>query len=149
MSDRAGGISQAAMEQILEVTRQLAAPFTLYAMLNSVIDAGRSVLGADRGSVFLYDAETDELVISVGTGVQSIRIPADRGIAGECAQTREVINVPDCYADSRFDPSTDNHIHSATLEHPAPDQLVSRWTGWAAGQEAGKMIFHLARADAE
>lgn len=112
MSERP--ISPAAMEQILEVTRQLAAPFTLYSMLNSVIDAGRTVLDADRGTVFLYDDETKELVVSVATGMQAIRIPADRGIAGECAQTREVINVPDCYSDSRFDASTDKRTNYRT-----------------------------------
>jgi phosphoserine phosphatase len=43
----------------------------------------------------------------VGTGVDSIRVPADRGIVGECAQTREIINVPDAYADPRFNPEVD------------------------------------------
>ena len=97
----------AALRQILEVTRKLAAPFDLDTMLTEVVDASREVLNADRGTVFLYDDAADELVIRVGTGVDAIRIPSDKGIVGESAQTRKLINVPDCYADERFNRAID------------------------------------------
>jgi sigma-B regulation protein RsbU (phosphoserine phosphatase) len=45
--------------------------------------------------------------LTVATGLDPIRFPATRGIAGQCAKTRQIINVPDCYADDRFDPSFD------------------------------------------
>ncbi|HEY5642002.1 MAG TPA: SpoIIE family protein phosphatase [Woeseiaceae bacterium] len=96
-----------ALRQILEVTRKLAAPFDLDTMLSEVVDASREILGADRGTVFLYDQAHDELVVRVATGLDHIRIPADRGIVGECAQTRQLINVPDCYADPRFNRAID------------------------------------------
>ncbi len=96
-----------ALSHILEVTRRLAAPFDLVTMLTHVIDAARSVLGADRGTVYVYDPDTDELMVTVGTGLEPVRFPATQGIAGECAQTRKVINVPDCYADPRFNPAFD------------------------------------------
>ena len=96
-----------ALRQILEVTRKLAAPFDLDTMLGEVVNASREVLNADRGTVFLYDEAKDELVVRVGTDLDQIRIPADKGIVGECAQTREVINVPDCYADDRFNRAID------------------------------------------
>ncbi|MEE8411295.1 MAG: GAF domain-containing SpoIIE family protein phosphatase [Acidobacteriota bacterium] len=96
-----------ALERILEVTRALARPADTTTMLASVIDAGRSVLGADRGTIFLYDAENEELVAKVATGEPDLRVPADRGIVGECAKTRSVINVPDCYSDPRFNQEVD------------------------------------------
>lgn len=96
-----------ALRHILEVTRKLAAPFDLDTMLEEVVDASREVLDADRGTVFLYDGAADELVVRVGTGLESIRIPADKGIVGESAQTRRLINVPDCYADARFNRAID------------------------------------------
>ena len=96
-----------ALRQILEVTRKLAAPFDLDTMLAEVVDASRRVLDADRGTVFLYDSDADELVVRVGTGLEQIRIPADKGIVGESAQTRKLINVPDCYADDRFNRAID------------------------------------------
>ena len=96
-----------ALRQILEVTRKLAAPFDLDTMLAEVVDASREVLNADRGTVFLYDENADELVVRVGTGLDHIRIPANKGIVGESAQTRTLINVPDCYADDRFNRAID------------------------------------------
>ena len=95
------------LERILEVTRELARPLDLQTMLERVIDEGRTVLRADRGTVFLYDSETDELFSTVATGTDTFRIPADRGIVGECARTRRVVNVPDCYADPRFNRDVD------------------------------------------
>jgi len=95
------------LERILEVTRQLARPLDLQTMLERVIDEGRTVLRADRGTVFLYDPQTDELFSRVATGTDTLRIPADRGIVGESARTRRVVNVPDCYADPRFNREVD------------------------------------------
>ena len=99
MSDDRGtpALDSESLERILEVTRQLARAFDLETMLGQVIDQARAVLRADRGSVFLYDADTDELVTAVATGTGTLRLPAGRGIVGECARTRRVINVPDCY----------------------------------------------------
>lgn len=96
-----------ALNQILEVTRKLAAPFDLDTMLSEVVDAARTILDADRGTVFLYDEENDELVVKVATELGTIRIPADKGIVGESAQKRTLINVPDCYADARFNQAID------------------------------------------
>jgi phosphoserine phosphatase len=96
-----------ALHHILEVTRKLAAPFDLDTMLSEVVDAAREVLDADRATVFLYDEQSDELVVRVGTGLDHIRIPANKGIVGESAQTRQIINVPDCYADARFNRAID------------------------------------------
>ena len=96
-----------ALRQILDVTRKLAAPFDLDTMLTEVVNASREVLNADRGTVFLYDEAADELVVRVGTGLEPIRIPADKGIVGESAQSRKLINVPDCYKDDRFNRAID------------------------------------------
>lgn len=108
------GLGAATLERILQVTRKLAAPFELQEMLGQVVDAGIAVLSADRGSVFLYEQGTDELVGYVTTGMEALRIPADKGIAGECARTREIVNVPDCYADPRFNPEVDRKTRYRT-----------------------------------
>ncbi len=95
------------MEAILAVTSKLAAPFDLKTMLSEVVSAAKQVLRADRGTVWLYDAATDELVIEIATGFAPIRIPTSVGLAGACARERRIINVPDCYADQRFNPEVD------------------------------------------
>lgn len=94
-------------ERLLDVTRSLSQQLDLQSLLSSIVDAARDLLDAERGSVFLHDPATGELYTTVATGTAQIRVPPGRGIVGECAQKREVINVPDCYADPRFDQSFD------------------------------------------
>jgi phosphoserine phosphatase len=95
------------LKAILEVTSALAAPFDLMTMLGEVVAAARKVLGADRGSVWLHDPATDELVLEVATGIAPVRVPSGAGLVGACARDRRLINVRDCYADPRFDPGVD------------------------------------------
>jgi len=95
------------MEAILAVTSKLAAPFDLRTMLSEVVSAAKQVLRAERGTVWLYDAAADQLVIEVATGFAPVRIPTSLGLAGACARNRQIINVPDCYADERFNPEVD------------------------------------------
>ena len=102
------------LEPILGLASKLAAPFDLETMLAEVVDAGTRVLHADRGSVWLYDRNMDELVLRVANEIKEVRIPAGTGIVGTCARTRQIINVPDCYADARFDSSTDKRTGDRT-----------------------------------
>lgn len=95
------------LEAILDVTKGLAAPFDLTTMLGEVVAAAKQVLGAERGSVWLYDEANGELVLEVATGIQPVRVPWESGLVGASARSRRIINVPDCYADPRFDPRVD------------------------------------------
>ncbi len=96
-----------AFSLILQVSRNLALPLELTEMLTEVAVVACDVLHAERCTVWLYDSETEEYHTKVVLGTGSIRIPADRGIVAACGKSRGVINVPDCYADPRFDPSVD------------------------------------------
>ena len=100
-------LSRDDLEAILAVTRALAAPFDLPTMLAEVTVAAKRVLHAERCSVWLHDAATDELVAEISSDIGRIRIPFGRGLVGACATSRTLINVPDCYADPRFDTATD------------------------------------------
>ena len=95
------------LEPILAVAAKLAQPFDLTTMLREVVAAAKQVLEAERASVWLYDAATDELVLEIATGIEAVRVPSGTGIVGSCARSRTIINVPDCYADPRFDPEVD------------------------------------------
>jgi phosphoserine phosphatase RsbU/P len=95
------------MEAILAVTSKLAAPFDLRTMLSEVVSAAKQVLQADRGSVWLYDAAADQLVLEIAAGMAPVRVATTFGLAGACARSRQIINVPDCYADARFNPEVD------------------------------------------
>ena len=95
------------LQAVLEVSRDLAAISELTPLLRKVERAALAVLECERATVFLYDTERNELYSRMATGVDEIRFPADRGIAGEVVRTGEVINVPDAYADPRFNPEID------------------------------------------
>ena len=100
-------LSRDDLEAVLAVTRSLAAPFALPAMLAEVTAAARRVLRAERASVWLHDADADELVLEVSSDIGRVRVPVGRGLVGACARDAVLINVPDCYADTRFDTTVD------------------------------------------
>jgi sigma-B regulation protein RsbU (phosphoserine phosphatase) len=102
-------LSREDLATILAVTRSLAMPFDLPTMLREVARAACQVLHAERCSVWLHDAERADLMLEVSSDLEAVRVPVGRGLVGACAATREAINVPDCYADPRFDTSVDRH----------------------------------------
>jgi adenylate cyclase len=78
----------------------------LQEMLHSITLKTGELLGADRTTIFLLDEEKQELwsILAEGEGEGSLelRIPADKGIAGEVATFKKVINIPfDFYQDPR------------------------------------------------
>ncbi len=60
-----------------------------------------------RCTMFLVDEARDQLVSYVADGGRTIRIPRSAGIAGACATAAATINIPDAYADPRFNRSVD------------------------------------------
>ncbi len=46
-------------------------------------------------------------MLEVATGIRPVHVPAGTGLVGTCARQRKIINVPDCYADPRFDSAVD------------------------------------------
>ena len=103
----AAQLSQHDMAAILAVTRALAAPFDLRTMLAEVTAAACAVLHAERSLVWLHDAARDEMVLEISSDLSQVRVPTGSGLVGACARERRPVNVPDCYADPRFDPSVD------------------------------------------
>lgn len=95
-------LSRDSLLRILEVSQKLAVSFDLMQLLGEVVEAGKEVLLADRGSLWIYESGSDELVLKVPTDAPPARVPAGSGLVGECLEKRIVINVPDAYADPRF-----------------------------------------------
>ena len=95
------------LQRILDISRAMTAARDLDELLGLILDRSMELLGAERATVFLYDSATDELVSRIARGSQEIRMPAGRGIAGACVRERVVINVPDVYADERFNAEFD------------------------------------------
>ncbi len=78
-------------------------------VLRSIVDVVRSLLGAQRGTLYVVDWHGKTLWTTVldEPSLQEIRIPVGKGVAGYVAQHGEpvVINAP--YLDPRFNPEVD------------------------------------------
>lgn len=95
------------LRRILDVSRYMAVTNDLDVLLGTIVEAACDVLNCERATIFLYDRDRDQLYSRVAKGVEAIRFPADKGIAGVAARERVCVNVPDAYADSRFNPEVD------------------------------------------
>lgn len=104
------------MEVLLEVTRLMAGAVELDELLTVILDAARKVLSAERATLFFYDAHRDELVSKIAHGADEIRFRSDAGIAGAAAQQRCTINIPDAYADPRFNREVDRQTGYRTRD---------------------------------
>jgi HD-GYP domain-containing protein (c-di-GMP phosphodiesterase class II) len=95
------------LEVILDITRKLMSVTDLDALLHEMAVATAELLAADRATIFIVDQERNELWSRVALGAGEIRFPVGRGIAGLVAATGQTINIPDAYADARWNPEPD------------------------------------------
>ncbi len=92
---------------LFNITRNISTELKLDKLLLLIMDEVRKALKADRCTVFLLDEEKKELWSKVAHGEREIRFPSNLGIAGYVATTGRVLNIPDAYADPRFNREID------------------------------------------
>ncbi len=94
---------------LLDVGKAMTSERNLDRLLQLILGEVTRVMEADRSSLFLVDRERNELwsKIAQGLEVREIRIKIGMGISGYVAQTGKTINIPDAYADPRFNQETD------------------------------------------
>src|SRR5262249_39615652 len=86
----------------------MAAARDLDLLLPLIIYEAAKVVDADRCTLFILDREQGELWSKVAQGAaQEIRVKLGKGIAGTVADTGQVINITDAYADPRFNRDVD------------------------------------------
>lgn len=95
--------------EMLEVTKELSGEIHLDALLGRLMQSAANLLGAERATVFLFDAKTNELWSRYAMGLNQgeIRFPADTGIAGVVFKSGQPLQVDDAYADPRFNQDVD------------------------------------------
>ncbi|ORZ34574.1 hypothetical protein BCR44DRAFT_1435973 [Catenaria anguillulae PL171] len=102
--------TQKKVEVLLDTTRHLSSQLELSALIQEIMRGARELLGADRCTLFLLDEEKKELWSQIPDKegqMKNIRFPATMGIAGAVAMTGQPINIPDAYADPRFNKDVD------------------------------------------
>jgi adenylate cyclase len=103
--------NQKGVSALLKAISSLEQSLDLEKTLQSVMAEARDLMTADRSTLWLIDRDSNELWSKVrsadGESWIDLRIPADRGIVGYVASTKETLNIPDAYKDPRFDPASD------------------------------------------
>jgi signal transduction histidine kinase/putative methionine-R-sulfoxide reductase with GAF domain len=94
---------------VQEVSRALSTTGDLDALLELIMTKITELMEADRSTLFVVSDDGRQLwsKVSRGSARVEIRVDVGDGIAGWTAQTRELVNIPDAYADQRFQPAFD------------------------------------------
>ncbi len=95
--------------EFLDVVSDMMAEIGLDKLLAKVMGEATHMLRAERSTVFLNDAKTNELFsrFAQGDRMSEIRFPSHLGIAGAVFTSGEAVNIPHAYADLRFNPAFD------------------------------------------
>jgi adenylate cyclase len=97
--------SREKVKSLLDVIRAMHSDLGINSLMFTITQRTHTLVDADRGTLFLVDNKTQELWSMQGE--VNIRIPKTAGIAGTVATSGETINIPDAYADPRFNKEVD------------------------------------------
>ncbi len=86
------------------------------AYFKGLVELCAQAVEAERCTIYLVDHRTNEIWSRIASRTAlEIRLPVGTGIAGQVAASGETINVPDAYADPRFDRNVDLRSGYRTL----------------------------------
>lgn len=106
--------SERVLELLFSYMPRIASERKMDGLLVLMADLGRSLVQADRCSLWLIDSETNELWTKVAHGVDQLRIPIGAGFVGYSVKSGENLLVEDAYKDPRFDRRSDERTHYRT-----------------------------------
>jgi serine phosphatase RsbU (regulator of sigma subunit) len=128
----------ARLTRVLEITRHLAAEKDLDRLLALIINQARVAAGCERASLFLHDEERRELYTTQMThpeDIKEIRLPADQGIVGLVATSRQMVHIADPYAHPLFRPEFDRRSGFRTR-----NILAAPLISWTDGKLLGVLF---------
>ncbi|HUE13861.1 MAG TPA: GAF domain-containing SpoIIE family protein phosphatase [Planctomycetaceae bacterium] len=110
---------QDALLRLLDLTCELAGHHSLDQILRTVTNGACEALGCERASLYLYDADRQEIYTRIATEleIEEIRTSIDRGVTGWVARNREVANIADPASDPRWNSTFDKRtgFHTRTI----------------------------------
>lgn len=107
----------ARLEALYDLSLAIFSAVSIDQLLVDVMERVTGILGVDRSTLFIVDREEGILWSKVAQKTDPIRIPLGSGLAGYVACSGEVLNIPDAYADDRFNPEVDRRtgFHTRNL----------------------------------
>jgi adenylate cyclase len=95
------------LASLFQATKSITSEIVPKETIHMIIQETIKLLNCDRVSLFVYDRRIDMLVLNASNLEFPIRVKPGQGIAGHVFETHETVNIPDCYADDRFDQTFD------------------------------------------
>jgi adenylate cyclase len=138
-------------ELLLEVSRRMASTNSLDEVLNALIESTSRELGAERGSLFLNDPDSNELYSRVAQGnfQREIRILNNSGVAGYVFTTGEAVIIQDAYQDPRFNRGVDEQTGFVTRNILCVPIKTAKGEVIGVAQSLNKIKGRFTRADLE
>ncbi|MBL0059671.1 MAG: GAF domain-containing protein [Elusimicrobia bacterium] len=120
-SEKAGPLTAADFETLLEASRALSGTLELSALLRTVMELAARVVRAESGSLLLKDEKTGELYFDVALGtagekVKTVRLNPGEGLAGWVASHQIPLIVNDVQSDPRWTPRVDDRSDFVTRQ---------------------------------
>ena len=105
------------LRALAEASRLVFSSLDLDELLDNILKAATSMIGAARGTVYICDHERRELWSRVTSGSErvEIRLPFGHGMAGHTAVSGEPMRVDDVSQTPLFDPETDRRTGFKTV----------------------------------
>ncbi len=103
-------------ELLLSISQKMSGMNSLDEVLIGLVEVTTTELSAERGTLFLNDAETNELCSRVAQGNlhREIRLLNNSGIAGHVFTSGESVIIDDAYTDPRFNHTIDEQTGFVT-----------------------------------
>ena len=157
-------ITRESLVKILEIMYRLAAPESLPELLREIIEVGKVAIVAEAGVLWLLDRPTGDLVQVIPSSDEPSRIRRGDGYAGQCAESLQITNIPECRHDELFAalPARGDDFETRSLlnvpisgqdgqllgvmqwlgEHPGQFDQHDQWIAPALAAEAAIAIQH-------
>ena len=104
------------LEALVEASRLVYSSLDVDELLDNILDAATSLVGAARGTVFICDHDSQEIWSRVTAGSErlEIRLPFGTGLAGTTAVSGETLRVDDVQSHPLFDAEVDHRTGFTT-----------------------------------
>lgn len=89
------------LQELLEIAKAMSIEKDFDRLVDLIVDAANRVMEAERSSLYVYDPETGELWTKIAHQTERFRIRLGQGIAGQVADCRQLMNIPDCDKEER------------------------------------------------
>jgi HD-GYP domain-containing protein (c-di-GMP phosphodiesterase class II) len=106
--------TQEILDLLFSYVPKIAAEKKLDNLLILMADLGRTLVVADRCSLWLLDEASGELWTKVAHGVDELRMPLGAGFVGYSVESGEPLCIDDAYADPRFNAEMDKQTRYHT-----------------------------------